>query len=77
MKIDGRVFAFALVVSLWSGLVFGIAPALVLSRTLLSEAMKSASPGGGASNTRLRALLAVGEIAIAVTLLAGWSWLEF
>ncbi len=71
LEIDLRIFGFALIVSVLSGLVFGLAPALVLSRTRLSEVMKAGSPGGGGSHSRLRSILVVGEIAAAVTLLAG------
>lgn len=71
LELDLRIFGFALVVSALSGLLFGLAPALVLSRTRLSEVMKAGSPGGGGSRSRLRSILVVGEIAAAVTLLAG------
>ncbi len=71
LTIDARIFAFSLIVSVLSGVLFGLAPALVLSRTRLSEVMKSASSGSIGSHSRLRRVLAVAEVAVAVTLLAG------
>jgi predicted permease len=70
---DWRVFAFTLGASLLTGLLFGFAPALHLSRTDVQEAMKETSRGtaGGARHTRLRQALIVAEVALSVVLLAG------
>ena len=69
--IDWRVWLFAGVVVLIATLICGIAPAWLLSRTELRDALASrnrASTGGGQS--RLRAWLVGGQIALALVLLA-------
>ena len=73
VSVDGWVLGFTLVVALLSGLVFGLAPALQLSRLDLNTAIKE---GGGSSvesaaRHRLRALLVVAEGALALMLLTG------
>ena len=70
---DWRVFGFTLGVSLFTGFLFGFAPALHLSRADVQEAMKETSRGaaGGARQTRLRHALIVAEVALSVVLLAG------
>jgi len=71
--IDKGVLVFTSCVSLLSGLLFGVAPALQVSRTNLNESLKE----GGRSATetrgrkRLRGLLVVSQTALALVLLAG------
>ncbi|MGB6961799.1 MAG: ADOP family duplicated permease, partial [Candidatus Acidiferrum sp.] len=73
VHLSGQVFVFTFLVSILTGVLFGLAPALEASRTGINEALKegagrsSASPG----RARLRQLLVVGEFAISVILLAG------
>ena len=68
--IDARVLLFTLVASLTTGLLFGLAPAVQLAReapaAVLRENARAAS-----GRSRLRPLLVVGELAIALVLLAG------
>ena len=70
---DWRVFGFTLGVSLLTGLIFGFAPALHISRVDVQEGMKESSRGtaGGARHTRLRQALIIAEVALSVVLLAG------
>ncbi|MEK6301932.1 MAG: ABC transporter permease [Acidobacteriota bacterium] len=71
--IDKGVLVFTSCVSLLSGLLFGVAPAVQVSRTNLNESLKE----GGRSSTetrgrkRLRGLLVVSQTALALVLLAG------
>jgi putative ABC transport system permease protein len=71
--IDWRVLMYSAGVTLATGILFGLAPALTASRTDLSESLKE----GGVSSTtesgrrRLRNGLVVSEIALALVLLAG------
>src|SRR5436309_1884280 len=67
------VLLFALGVSLLTGLLFGLAPALQSGSAQLVSALKEGGRGtsGGASLQRTRAALTVAEVALAVMLLAG------
>ena len=70
---DWRVFGFTLGASLLTGLLFGFAPALHMSRVDVQDAMKDSSRGtaGSARHTRLRHALIVAEVALSVVLLTG------
>jgi predicted permease len=71
IPVDYHVLVFALLVSLTSGLVFGLAPAWLASRTVVSEAIKEGSRGSttGRSHQRLKSTLIVGELAAALVLI--------
>jgi putative ABC transport system permease protein len=71
--IDGQVFWFTLIVSILTGIVFGLAPALQATKTDFNEALKDGgrTSGGGFSRNRLRGVLVVAEVAISLTLLIG------
>ncbi len=70
---DWRVVVFALLVSFTTGILFGVMPALQGSRADLSEALKSGGrrSGTGYRQGRMRSLLVMAEVALAVILLAG------
>jgi len=76
-SLDGRVLLFTLIASIGSGLIFGIAPALQLSRTGLTEMLKESGRGSGhsAKQNRFRNLLVVTEIALAAIVVTGASLL--
>ncbi|HKY05528.1 MAG TPA: ABC transporter permease, partial [Blastocatellia bacterium] len=73
VSLDGSVIAFSLIVSILSGVLFGIAPALQSSKTDLVGSLKEAgtrsteSPG----RHRLRGALVISEVALALILLIG------
>ncbi len=73
VAMDWRVLAFTVFVSLATGVLFGLIPALGISRADLSGMLKE---GGGRAGTglrqnRTRALLVVSEMALALVLLIG------
>jgi predicted permease len=72
VQLDYKVFGFALLVSVVTGIVFGTVPALLASRTDLNLALRENSRGntGGKSQHRLRHVLIIGEVAFAMVLLA-------
>ncbi len=71
--IDGRVMAFTFFISLLTGIVFGLAPALRASRVDLNRVLKDGgrSSVGGAGHHRIRKLLIVSEVALSLVLLIG------
>ena len=71
--LDWRVLAFCLVISLLAGIVFGLAPALQMLRVDLNSALKdstSKTTSGGAHG-RLRNVVVIVEVALAVALTVG------
>jgi putative ABC transport system permease protein len=71
--IDARVLGFVLLASLITAVVFGLAPALRLSKPNLTEALSDAGArsGGGAGKQRMRNALVVLEVALSLVLLIG------
>jgi len=74
IHLDGRVLGFAFVLSLLTGIGFGVAPAFQAAKSDLQSGLKPGGrDSGGDSNPRLRKLLIAGEIACAFILLLGAS----
>jgi putative ABC transport system permease protein len=73
ISINWQVLVFTLGVSLLTGVIFGLAPALQSSNPNLSEFMKEGGRtlSGGARSRRMRSLLVISEVALAVMLLIG------
>jgi putative ABC transport system permease protein len=73
IRLDSWVFAFTFLVSILTGAVFGIAPALYATKTNLSESLKEGGgrAGAGVGRARLRQGLVIGEFALSLVLLTG------
>jgi len=75
--IDGRVLLFTLLLSAFSGMLFGLAPALRVSRLDLNSILKDASRGSAGTGAvwgrgnNIRRLLVISELALSVVLLIG------
>ncbi len=73
VMLDWRVVAFALALSILTGILFGLVPALESSRADLSSTLKESGnrSGTGLRHNRTRALLVTAEMALALVLLIG------
>jgi putative ABC transport system permease protein len=73
LTLDARVLGFSLLISVLTGAMFGLAPALQAARPALNETLKAGgrNASGGLGRNRLLSSLVVSEIALALTLLIG------
>ena len=69
--IDFHVLLFTIAIAFFAGIVFGLIPAVKLSRTNLQDKLKEGGRGASGSRHRTHSVLAVVEIALALVLLAG------
>jgi predicted permease len=69
--IDWRVLGFTIAVSLLSGIVFGLAPALKTRKPILHETLKESGRGASGTRHRTQSIFVVVEMALALVLLAG------
>ena len=71
--LDLRVLGFTLLLSILTGIIFGLVPALQTSKTDLHEVLKENGRGniGSRARNRFRSLLVVSEVALALMLLIG------
>ena len=74
-NIDRDALTYTVIISIVTGLIFGLAPALQISSGQLQSALKEGSRGAGSGvrKNRLRNVLVVGEVAMSVVLLIGAS----
>ncbi|HYH84024.1 MAG TPA: FtsX-like permease family protein, partial [Pyrinomonadaceae bacterium] len=70
---DPRVVVFTSAVTILTGVLFGLAPALQVSKVELAESLKEGSRGSteGGARGRVRSLLVVSEVALSLLLLVG------
>jgi len=72
IAVDASVLGFTTLVSIATGLVFGLAPALHASRVDLTTALKETTRGaGGRHQHRVRSTLVIAEVALSLLLLSG------
>ncbi len=72
VDLDFRVLAFAVIVSLAAGVLFGLAPALQLTRSAVAPALKAqVSLSGLRGSLTLRKVLSIAQIALSLMLLEG------
>jgi putative ABC transport system permease protein len=73
LSMDARVLSFTLILSLLTGLIFGLAPVLQALKTKFNEALKEGgqSVAGGVRSKRLFDILVVTEIGLTMVLLIG------
>jgi putative ABC transport system permease protein len=71
ISVDWKVVGFALLLAVLTGIVCGVAPALAASRVGVNEALKEGGRTGtsGAGHARLRSVLVIAELAVALVLL--------
>jgi putative ABC transport system permease protein len=73
VRLDGRVLAFTFAISLVTGILFGLAPALAVSNPDLNETLKEGGRGGtgSAKRQRMRSAFVIAEMTLALVLLVG------
>jgi len=73
VRIDAKIFGFTMLLSLLTGIIFGLVPAMQAAKVDLNEALKQSGgrTGTGVGHRRLRGALVVTEIALALVLLVG------
>jgi putative ABC transport system permease protein len=73
IHVDARVLAFGILLSIVSGIVFGLAPGWHVAGTRFSDALKEGARGGGEDSRRrgLRSAIVIAETALAMVLLTG------
>jgi len=73
VQMDARVLVFTLLISIASGILFGLTPSLQLSRPDLNTMLRDEGRGnaGNRSRSRARSLLVIAQVALSMVLLVG------
>ena len=73
IALDGRALGFTAAIAVLTGILFGLAPAIHMAKTDLIGALRDGGRGNaiGFRRNRLRSVLVVGEVALALVLLSG------
>jgi putative ABC transport system permease protein len=71
IAVDGRVLAFTSLISLITGIVFGMVPLFQSRRVSANDSLKQSGRGVAQGQSRLRSALIVGQVAVALVLLTG------
>jgi predicted permease len=71
VALDSRVLLFTMALSLFAGIIFGLAPALKTSRVNLQEILKESGRGLSGTRHRLQGVFVAVEVAMALVLLVG------
>ena len=73
IALDGRALGFTAAIAILTGILFGLAPAIHMAKTDLMAALRDGGRGNaiGFRRNRLRSVLVVGEVALALVLLSG------
>jgi len=71
LKPDATVFAYMFLISLVTGVVFGLAPAIQSTKPDLTAALRSTRNKTHGSRSYLRSLLVIGQVAVSMVLLIG------
>ena len=71
VSLDSRVMLFTFALSLFAGIIFGLAPALKTSRVDLQDMLKESGRGSSGARHRLQGIFVAVEVALALVLLVG------
>jgi putative ABC transport system permease protein len=71
IRVDAAVLGFNILLSLGTGILFGLAPAWQISRANVSQVLNATRGAGSRGHRRLRAIFVIGEFALTLVLLAG------
>ncbi len=71
ISLDSRMLGFTFLISMLTGIIFGLAPALQISKPVLNDTLKEGGRGNADSrhSARLRSVLVISEVALALVLL--------
>jgi putative ABC transport system permease protein len=72
-SLDFHTLAYTALISIATGVAFGLVPAMQSTRGELTESLKDGSRGGGTRKNRMRSVLVIAEVALALVLLVGAS----